>query len=126
MKIAVISCCKTKIKADKKVKARDLYNSDLFNKSLAFCLEKYDQVFILSAKYGLLSLADKIKTYDLTLNKFSIKEKKEWSKKVVDNFKKCFKEDDVIYFHCGVNYRKYIIEDISNKTHTPLKGLGLG
>ncbi len=42
---------------------------------------KYDDVAILSAKYGLLLPGDKIEPYDKTLNDMSIKEKKPGQKR---------------------------------------------
>ena len=77
MNVAFISCVKEKRIG--KYKAKDLYISDFFRKSFGYCSSKYDKVFILSAKYGLLDLNDEIENYEMTLNDFSKIEKVEWS-----------------------------------------------
>jgi hypothetical protein len=64
----IISCVKTKL--DHTAKAKDLYISDLFRKNLAYAKKmKPDHIFILSAKYGLLGLDDRIAPYEKTLNR---------------------------------------------------------
>ena len=69
MNIAFISCVKNKLQGEHK--AKDLYVSDFFKKSINYCLTTHDKVCILSAKYGLLELDTIIKDYDMTLNDFS-------------------------------------------------------
>jgi len=51
--LGLISC--TKRKKDFPCKASEMYSaSDLFRKAYAYCYKNYDNVAILSAKYGLL------------------------------------------------------------------------
>ena len=88
MKIALISCVKTKIKTNKLIKANQLYNSDLFKKSLKYCLKNYDKTYILSAKYGLLETNEMVFYYEKTLNKMSKNDKEKWYKKVTTQLKK--------------------------------------
>ena len=80
MNIAFISCVKSKKIGN--YEAKELYISDFFKKSLRYCIINYDKVFILSAKYGLLELNERIETYEMTLNNFSKDKKVVWSKKV--------------------------------------------
>ena len=69
-RIAFIGCSKKK-KSSPCI-AEKLYQGELFKKSLKYCLqEKFDEIFILSAKYGILSLSDIISPYEKTLNNFS-------------------------------------------------------
>ncbi len=83
-KIVLISCVSKK--RPTKSKARDLYISPLFRKNLEYALKlKPDQIFILSAKYGLVSLEEEIEPYDLTLNTMSANEVKDWSKGVLSD-----------------------------------------
>ena len=63
-----------------------MYISDLFKKSLAYAKKHADKVFILSAKYGLLTLDEIIYPYEKTLNKMSEYEKKRWAYKVFRQF----------------------------------------
>lgn len=71
-KIALISCCKTKeaVKHPNTIKSESLYKSPLFKKALKYAKEvlKADRIYILSAKYHLLSLDCQISTYDYTQN----------------------------------------------------------
>lgn len=124
MDIAFISCVSKKL--NHSAKAKDLYISDLFKKSLKYCQVNYDKIFILSAKYGLLELDDQIDTYDMTLNNMNEKQKKQWSYKVYHQIIKKIDEDDVLYFHCGLNYRKYLIRKLKNDLKEPMKGISIG
>ena len=54
-RIVLISCVKSKL--DHPARAEDLYTSTLFRSNLAYARSlKPDAIFILSAKFGLLSL----------------------------------------------------------------------
>ena len=67
--IVLISCVKKK--ASQPRPARELYISDLFRKSLKYAQSlSPDAIYILSAKYGLLSLDTVIEPYDVTLKSF--------------------------------------------------------
>jgi cytoplasmic iron level regulating protein YaaA (DUF328/UPF0246 family) len=121
-KIAFISCVKTKTKLPSK--AEDLYISDLFKKSLEYCKKRYDEVFILSAKYGLLSLNDFIKPYELTLNKMTVLERKQWSYKVYMQIEKKIGLQNEFYFYCGKNYNQFLKNKLNGKN--PLEGLTFG
>ena len=58
-KVTLISCVSKKL--DLKSKAQDLYQSPLFKKKLAYAEQiNSDEIYILSAKYGLLKLNDDI------------------------------------------------------------------
>lgn len=124
MDIGLISCVSKKL--NYKAKAKELYISDLFKKSLAYSTKNYDKTFILSAKYGLLGINDIIEPYNLTLNDFKEADKKRWSFKVYNQIINRIDINDNIYWHCGINYRKYIIRILPNKQFIPLKGLGIG
>ena len=60
--------------------AHDLYDSDLFNLSLQFAerLEP-DEIYVLSAKYGLLPIERVIEPYNKTLNEMSASDVKRWA-----------------------------------------------
>lgn len=124
MDIGFISCVSKK--KTYKAKAKELYISDLFKKSLMYSLKHYDKTYILSAKYGLLEIDDIIEPYNLTLNKFTEIQKKRWSYNVLKKIDKVINPNDIIYWHCGLNYRKYISIKLKNIQHIPLVGLGIG
>jgi len=105
--------------------------SDLFSKAYSYCKKTYDQVTILSAKYGLLLPDDEIEPYDLTLNNMRIKEVKEWSSIVFSQMYNRLDLDEIveINFHTGKKYRENLIqklERIGLKCKTPLANLSIG
>jgi hypothetical protein len=122
MKIALIGCVKKKVSY--KTKAELLYDSTLFKYSLQYAKQESDKVFILSAKYGLLSLDRTIEPYEVTLNTFSEQEKIEWSNMVFKQIKKDIGLNNQFMYLCGSNYKKYLLDILPGSD--PLKGLGLG
>ena len=123
--ILLISCVKEKIST--KSKAKDLYTSNFFRKSLAYAQSlKPDCIYILSAKYGLLDLNTEVDTYDLTLNNFKKHELLIWSKNTLNQLRNVADlANDKFIFLAGDKYRKYLITEIS-KYEVPMKGLGIG
>jgi len=123
--IVLISCVSKKL--ENKSKAKDLYASPLFKKNLKYAISlKPDNIFILSAKYGLVGLNEEIEPYDLTLNEMRSNEIKEWAKTVLTQLKKLtdLKIDEFIFL-AGNNYRKYLLPDITNYK-VPMEGLPIG
>jgi hypothetical protein len=124
-KIILISCVSKK--RSYKSKARDLYISPLFKKNLKYALKlQPDQVFILSAKYGLVSLDEEIEPYDVTLNTMSAKEIKDWSAAVLrDLAGQTDLQQDQFIFLAGPKYRKYLVEHFTH-FEIPFEGLTIG
>jgi len=60
--------------------------SELYSAALGYALNRVDdkerQIFILSAKHGLLELSDRISPYDMTLKNMSSDECDEWGHRV--------------------------------------------
>jgi hypothetical protein len=124
-KIVLISCVSKK--RTYKSKARDLYISSLFKKNLHYALKlQPDQIFILSAKYGLVSLDAEIEPYDMTLNTMSAKEVKDWSERVLrDLASQADLRQDQLIFLAGAKYRKYLVAHIAH-VEIPFEGLTIG
>ena len=124
-KIILISCVSKKL--NKKARAKELYISPLFKYNLKYAKSlNPDKIFILSAKYGLIDLNDKIEPYDKTLNKMSKKEKQEWAKNVINKLKNIIDlEEDKIIFLAGKNYREYLVPLLKNY-EIPMRGLSIG
>ena len=104
--IVLISCASKKLK--NKAKAEDIYISSLFRKSLQYAKSlQPDDIYILSAKFGLLKLNEIIEVYNQTLNTMPIDEIRKWSERVlqqlcdISNLQK-----DNFIFLAGNNYRK--------------------
>ena len=124
-KIVLIPCVSKKL--EKKAKASELYISPLFNLTFAYAKSlNPDKILILSAKHGLLKLDEEIEPYNETLNNKPIAERKEWSKKVLEDLREeaDLEEDDFIFL-TGKNYHEFLIEKIKRYS-MPLKGLGIG
>lgn len=121
-----ISCAKNKM--DYPCAARDMYISNLFKKSLSYAelMTEPSNIYILSAKYGLLELNQQIEPYELTLNTMNKKQRKEWADKVLMQCKeKGISFDEETMFLCGEKYREFLIDNFKNST-TPTKHMGIG
>lgn len=126
VKIALIGC--TSKKQDYPCKAIEMYTkSNYFNLKLDYCKKiNVDNIFILSAKYGLLEPETIIEPYDLHLGKTSKDYRIKWSQNVLNDLKeKTNLENDEFIILAGNDYMKYLIEHIPNN-YNPVKGLGIG
>lgn len=126
-KIALISCSKNK--QNYECLAKDMYSkSTLFKKTLSFCMKKEYDIFILSAKYYLLSLDSVIKPYDTTLLKFSKKEKQYWANQVYNQVIEKNGHNNDYFFYTGIEYYKYLSPFLEkdNNVYFELKGMGIG
>lgn len=105
MKKVILLSCVSK-KANEKAKAKDLYLSPLFKKSLAYAYKlKPDAIYILSAKHHLLELDSVIEPYDVTLNKMKKNDRLNWGKKVIELLEwKVDLESDRFIILAGNNY----------------------
>jgi len=124
-KILLISCVSKK--RTLKSKARDLYISPLFKKSLQYALKlNPDQIFILSAKYGLVSLDEEIEPYDLTLNTMQAAEIKVWAESVIRQLSNQTNlQEDQFVFLAGEKYRRYLVQHLAH-VEIPFEGLTIG
>jgi hypothetical protein len=80
-KVCLVACVRTKL--SKRVSAQELYVSDLFKKAKDYATSRFDEWFILSAKYGLLCPDQIIEPYECTLNNMPKKARQEWSDRVL-------------------------------------------
>ena len=124
-KIVLISCVSKKFSI--KSLAKDMYISPLFKYNLEYAKSlDFDNIFILSAKYGLLNLDEEIEPYNETLNSKNIKERKEWARIVLEKLKyKVDLDKDEFIFLAGEKYREFLIPYLKNYK-IPLEGLGIG
>ncbi len=125
LKIVLISCVSKK--KEHSSKAHDLYISALFKKNLQYAFKlNPDKIFILSAKYGLVSLDDEIEPYDLTLNSMSAGEIRKWAKGVLHQLsEKTDLQFDQFIFLAGEKYRKHLIPYLAH-FEVPMAGLRIG
>lgn len=133
MKVILISCVlqKKQIKENETVKAKELYISQLFKKAWSYANKlNPDKIYILSAKYGLLSPEKPIGYYNETLLKYPTSKQKEWADNVLSQLKKegCNLEDDEFMLLAGKTYYKYLLGNNGIKKYelpyNGLKGIG--
>lgn len=123
--IILLSCGKSKQKHP--CEAEKMYTGTIFKKSFLVAKKlKPDAIYILSAEYGLLSCKEVIKPYNLSLNTFSKKQKKNWANKVVRQLEAHdVTADDRLIFFTGKNYREQLMNSYPN-SRCPIAGLRLG
>ena len=126
-KIVLLSCTKSKL--DKPSQAQDLYSaSPMFRKTLEYGKSlQPDKMFILSAKYHLVTLTKVLEPYDKTLKEMSSEEKKMWADEVIKQMKNqdLNLEKDQFIFLTGSEYMKPLISYITN-TESPMDGKRMG
>jgi hypothetical protein len=123
--IVLISCVSQKL--SQRAKVKDLYVSTLFKLNLEYAKKlEPDDIFILSAKHGLLSLEQEIEPYEQTLNNMPAQEVKQWANQVLEEIcKKCSIDETTFIFLAGERYRRYLLPHLMD-VQIPLKGLGIG
>lgn len=124
--IALISCGKRK--AERASPARELYQGDLFQKSLRYAEEvlRVDEAYVLSAKYGFVPLDQVIDPYEKTLNRVGVRDVREWADRVMEQIRSVAEpERDRFTILAGEKYRKYLIPHLRH-VETPMKGLMFG
>lgn len=80
-RIAIVGCSAKKL--DRPGPAREFYTSALFRASLAYAEATCDEVWIASAKYGLVRLDQVLTPYDLDLRSFSKSEREAWGVRTI-------------------------------------------
>ena len=124
-RIVLISCVSQKLAQRAKVK--DLYISTLFKFNLKYAKKlNPDDIFVLSAKHGLLPLEKEIEPYNETLNNMRSVEIKQWANLVLGQINEvCIIDETEFIFLAGDKYRKYLLPYIKNP-QVPLEGLRIG
>lgn len=124
MRVALISCVKTKSKS--KNMAKDLYISPLFKMNYTYAKQNCDKVFILSAKHGLLEETEVIEPYEQTLSKMKKIDRIKWADDVTKQLsaKNDLAKDEFMIL-AGKNYREFLLPNIRNYT-IPFEGRSFG
>lgn len=104
-----------------------MYVSPLFQKMMAYAqILEPRSIFILSAKYGLLSSDEMIEPYEQTLKNMKAADKRLWAQGVLAELRKrCDLETDNFVFLAGTPYRENIVPHLKHYS-IPMKGLAFG
>jgi hypothetical protein len=123
--IALIACASQKL--SHRAKASELYTSTLFRLNLQYATcRQVDQVYILSAKHGLLSPEASIEPYNVTLNAMSAADVKRWAEQVLIQLDDCCDlQGDHFVILAGIKYRKYLVPHMASY-EVPMEGLRIG
>ncbi len=123
--VVLLSCVKSK--RDYRCRAGDMYTSSLFQKMMAYAQSlKPKRIFILSAKYGLLTLDDLIEPYEQTLKKMKTAARRSWAQGVISALREtCDLDADQFVFLAGEPYRENLVPHIKHYT-VPMEGLAFG
>lgn len=126
--VCLIACASQKQAAA--APAQDLYESELFRKSVGWMhRQNFDRWFILSAKHGLVKPEQILEPYNLTLNTIKTHARRQWGKIVLDELMSVLPESASITFLAGSKYREYLSEPLREKGNEiliPMQGLGIG
>ena len=115
--IVFVGCGVTKMK--KPCTAKKMYVGHYVQTCLAYArtFTTEDNIYILSAKYGVLPLDKVIEPYDKTLNKMSKKEKQDWRNMVIGQLNDMgINQDTPVIFICGKNYYSLFEDYFNNYT----------
>jgi cytoplasmic iron level regulating protein YaaA (DUF328/UPF0246 family) len=124
--IVFIGCGATKMK--NACKARKMYVGNYVQFCLAYAqtFTTQDNIYILSAKYGVLPLEKVIEPYNKTLNNMNIEEKQDWKNMVIKQLEDIgINKDTEVVFICGTNYYT-LLEDYFTNYKLPLPKQGIG
>jgi hypothetical protein len=105
VRTGLIACCKEKL--DHAAPAKELYQSDLFKKCMAWITKKgrVDEWGILSARHGLVQPGQVIKPYDVCLADLSSKKRQEWADMVHAQLVGAWGKDTIYMVLAGSHYR---------------------
>ena len=111
--IFIINCSKEKLNYP--IKASDMYCSERFILSKKIAKKQGNKWYVLSAKYGLISPDTIIEPYDISVNDWSEKEKKEYASKVIKQISDYGIGKDRLVFLCNSPYTNDILKKLEKK-----------
>ena len=130
-KVFLISCVSQKL--DRSAPAKNLYTSGWFRKAWAYCLQRSGlgvEIYILSAKHGLLWSEDYVDPYEMSLLDMPANERKSWAAKVLRQLDMMTTLNGLkIYILAGEKYREYMVpllKEYGAIVKVPMAGLGIG
>ncbi|MGH6945748.1 MAG: DUF6884 domain-containing protein, partial [Kiloniellales bacterium] len=107
----------------------DLYASDWFSKARSYVESTSCPWFILSAEYGLVAPNQIINSYEMTLNRMPIRERRRWAERVVGQMSDRMPDAQTVIFLAGQRYREFLVNHLRRRgvaVETPMEGLRIG
>lgn len=110
--IALIACCKSKDFSLDAQPAEKIYTGQLFRAQLAYARQRLpdEQIFILSAEYGLIALAHVIKPYERILSRMTHAQRVIWAGGVFRSFSIYCPDAKTVWMMAGRVYREHLVE----------------
>jgi hypothetical protein len=125
--ICLVSCVGAK-KATSAL-AKDLYQSDWFNKAWVYAESVGPGWYILSAKYGLVRPDEMIEPYEKTLNTMGVSERQKWARLVKQQMDGRMPDADRIVVLAGQRYREFLMDYLRRRASAvdvPMAGMRIG
>ena len=126
-KIVLVSCVSRK--RNEPTRAKDLYTSQWFIKARAYAELYGDELYILSALWGLVSPEQIIKPYNQSLNEYKKKERDDWASRVAKDIYSRVPKGSSIIILAGRKYRQGLVARLENegyRVEVPMLELGIG
>lgn len=125
--VYLVACANKK--QNKPAPAKNLYISDLFQKSAALARREGDRWYILSAKYGLVEPGQVIEPYDQTLKRMCKADRFAWAQRLLGRLLAETQPGDTIVFLAGTAYRGNLIPELRRRGYlivVPMEGMRIG
>ena len=123
-RIALVSCGSKK--QDHPCPARDLYTGALFLKHKLWAETFTDDMYVLSAKYGLIEATKVIEPYDMTLKRMKRADRERWGRYVANQITNTIPKGETLVFLAGKPYYENITKHIRHRYQIPFEGVRLG
>lgn len=128
-RIILVGCCAQKLSSV--AIARDMYRSQLFQKSAQWAEKQDCEWFILSAKHGIIKPHGYIAPYNMTLGKMSAYERSKWGEYVAEDIKQLIRYWGVdtltIDIMAGKSYAEWVNQlDERFTVRQPMAGMQIG
>lgn len=111
------------------MRARDLYQGELFKRARRVAEQWGDRWYILSAEHGLVDPTQYLAPYDKALSKMTRDQRKSWSREVAWTITTILEPDEDVVIFAGTPYREFLVPELERAGHrvfVPLAGLGIG
>lgn len=126
-KVCLVACVSAKRSG--RAPAEDLYTSALFQKASAYAKSRFDEWYILSAKYGLLAPRQEVAPYERTLNNMPKKARMQWADDAFNSILSSIEPNTILAFVAGERYREDLLSRLEKEGYVvtvPLEGLSIG